>query len=135
MILDVYRVTTYRNVHRILILIILGSFVAWKTFAIVSRFMSRNGCCCCCCCCCCCTQKIILHLSAKLFSIQKFSSAAVVDVDTVVNVVAAFAAFAGVTVVVVADVVADVVAAAVTIFYLRCLTSRQMVSLSPFSLL
>ena len=126
MILDVYRVTTYRNVHRILILIILGSFVAWKTFAIVSRFMSRNGCCCCCCCCC--TQKIILHLSAKLFSIQKFSSAAVVDVDTVVNVVAAFA---GVTVV----VVADVVAAAVTIFYLRCLTSRQMVSLSPFSLL
>ena len=132
MILDVYRVTTYRNVHRILILIILGSFVAWKTFAIVSRFMSRNGCCCCCCCCC--TQKIILHLSAKLFSIQKFSSAAavevvaVVDVDTVVNVVAAFA---GVSVV----VVADVVAAAVTIFYLRCLTSRQMVSLSPFSLL
>ena len=74
------------------------------------------------------TQKIILHLSAKLFSIQKFSSAAVVDVDTVVKVVAAFA---GVTVV----VVADVVAAAVTIFYLRCLTSRQMVSLSPFSLL
>ena len=130
MILDVYRVTTYRNVHRILILIILGSFVAWKTFAIVSRFMSRNGCCCCCCCCCC-TQKIILHLSAKLFSIQKFSSAAAVEVVAVVDVDTVVAAFAGVTVV----VVADVVAAAVTIFYLRCLTSRQMVSLSPFSLL
>ena len=30
MILDVYRVTTYINVHRILILIILGSFAACK---------------------------------------------------------------------------------------------------------
>ena len=77
------------------------------------------------------SEKIILHLSAKLFSIQKFSSAAAVEVVAVVDVDTVVAAFAGVTVV----VVADVVAAAVTIFYLRCLTSRQMVSLSPFSLL